>query len=198
MRAGLYPILFPSFHNMLLRSQQINVAPWAVQQATISADATTAPDGSATADKLVEDGSAATQHAVVQTYITTAMTQYTASVYAKAAERTSILFYVGSSGVSGGDAGYYFNLSTGAVGAKVGAATPIAPSIMDAGGGWRRCILTFTTGADTTTDFNLYAADGTPSNTYNGDGASGVYFWGAQVRLGAQPGRYRMTTTVAL
>jgi hypothetical protein len=75
--------------NLLLRSQEFDNASWARNAITVSANttATTAPDGTSTADKFVEN-SGTSVHNNAQTITATSSTTYTVSIYAKAAERT--------------------------------------------------------------------------------------------------------------
>lgn len=75
----------PYVRNLLLRTEEFDHAYWTKRNSTITANATTAPDGTLTADKLVEN-TANAEHNV--TYGWTGTNQrLTLSVYAKAAER---------------------------------------------------------------------------------------------------------------
>ena len=52
--------------NLCLQSQAFDNASWTKTRATITTDATTAPDGTSTADKIVEDATAANDHQMYQ------------------------------------------------------------------------------------------------------------------------------------
>src|SRR6185436_6754063 len=124
-------------HNLLLQSQTFDNASWSKEQSTVTANATTAPDGTLTADKLIEDSSTGA-HDVGQVY--TAITGVV-SVYAKAAERSFVMFYDYGSG--NGDA---FNLSTGVVLAAPGGGVSSTggATIQSVGNGWYRCSMPIT------------------------------------------------------
>ena len=171
--------------NLLTYSEQFDNAAWTKTRSSISANATTAPDGTVTADKLVEDATASNSHYSYQGVTLTAVA-HTYSVYLKAAERTwaKVVLTTGSSGA-------YFNLSAGTVGTVDGGYTA---AITPVGNGWFRCSITVTTTVATWyAQINCATADATAS--YTGDGTSGLYIWGAQLEAGAFATSYVPTTS---
>ena len=179
-------------NNLLRYSEEFNQASvWTLIAATISADATTAPDGTLTADKLVEDTALNTTHIVRQNF-TTQNLQYTFSVYVKAAERNYALLFNGQSG-----SGQIFDLTTGQP-VATGTTAPVAASGQLVGNGWCRLSITVNC-TENVNDFRIYTALGPGSNTwvYTGDGVSGIYVWGAQLNSGATLQPYNKTTTAA-
>jgi hypothetical protein len=156
--------------NLLLYSQQLDNAAWTKVNATVTANATVAPDGTSTADTLVEDATN-NFHNIVQTAGTVGVVE-TFSAYVKPAGRSWIAFQCGSSVA-------YFNVSTGVVG-NLSSATA---SIQNAGNGWYRCSMTMTRAGGTGTGVLLASANGTAS--YTGDGISGVFLWGIQLEAGS-------------
>ena len=95
--------------NVVLYSEQFNDAAWAANlAASVTANATTAPNGTTTADKIVED-TATSQHFIGQTPTSITGVGHTISVYAKAAERSFLFLFEDSAG--GRNA--YFDLSNG-------------------------------------------------------------------------------------
>ena len=170
-------------HNLLTYSEQFDNAAITKVRATISANSTTAPDGTITADKLVEDGTVSNTHACYFTATTVVGTVYTYSVYVKAAERTWIM--LGHSGKLAS-----FNLSTGVLGTvDAGATATITP---DTNGFYKCSISLAATG--TSTLCLSYLASGNNTNSYNGDGVSGVYIWGAHLEIGTTATTYNSTT----
>jgi hypothetical protein len=157
--------------NLLTYSEQFDNAAWTKGNLSITANATTAPDATTTADKLVEN-TALAEHLVVQSGLGTG--SKTVSVYFKAAERTKayIYFFNATDGVVVS----YFDLSSGTVLSGAGVITPV-------GGGWYRCSLSRTATASDGVYFGPCINSG--STSYTGDGTSGIYIWGAQLEAGA-------------
>ena len=160
--------------NLLLRSAEFDNASWSKSAATVTANAGVSPDGTSSAEKIVESATTA-QHYILQSLTTTA-TAHTFSVYAKAGERSFILLQCDTPAVL-----QYFNLSTGALGSATGSPTS---TITPVGNGWYRCAMTFTAVAATPAFYVILAsANGTSS--YAGDGTSGAFVYGAQVEAGS-------------
>jgi len=176
-------------NNLLLQSEDFSTT-WTVTGATVSANATTAPSGATTADKLQEDASTGS-HLVTQN-ITFTATSYTASLFAKKAERdwVRVLFFDGTNTFSA-----FFNLDTGVVGTVTGSGATAA--IQNSGNGWYRCSVTATVLAGSGS-FAPRVALADNNSSYTGSAGSGIYIWGAQLEEGAFPTSYIPTTTIAL
>jgi hypothetical protein len=177
--------------NLFARSQEFNSTPtWSTPlRASIAADATTAPDGTSTADTLIEDGTT-NSHYVHYATTTWPTGTYTLSVFAKLASGSRRLSL---SQAFGGAVGYaIFDLSAGTVAATSGAHTA---SIVNAGNGWYRCIVTYTTTSTTARfDFALNAGGAAGLESYAGDGTSGIHLWGAQLEQRSAVTAYTPTT----
>jgi hypothetical protein len=163
--------------NLLTRSQEISNAAWTTGgSTTITANATTAPDGTTTADRLNEDNGAANSYVYSPTAtITTAATTW--SVFLKGNSRQWIAVHA----YDGANRTTYFDLTNGVVGTNAAGNTA---SIVDAGNGWWRCIITRTAGT-TTGVLNIQAASADNTITAVGDNTKGYYIWGAQIETGS-------------
>jgi hypothetical protein len=175
--------------NLLLRSSEFN-STWFLDAATISADTETAPDGTTTADKLVET-TATAPHDIYQGVGSQPIGTYTFSMYVKPAGRTK--FRLQQSGTS--SYAVLFDLTALTVTTVVGGATGV---ITNAGNGWYRCSMTYTTVAAFNHTLVLFLANAAGSVSYAGDGTSGVFMWGAQLETGAFPTSYIPTTSTSL
>ena len=182
---GQTEVLKGTGQNLSLQSQTFDNASWTKSAVTITANATTAPDGTATADKIIASATTAT-HFLFQGVTSGTGISFQVSVYAKKGEYNFLRIENGNTG-----GGAYYNLNTGVVVSGTGA------TIVDAGSGWYRCSLSTTT---TTTSFNCVFApsvDGTTAN-FTGDGTSGIFLWGCQVEVGSTTNTYIPTTTTAI
>lgn len=162
--------------NLLTYSEQFDNAAWTKASATIAANATTAPDGTVSADKLNETAVTDT-HYVYQTPTLSAIT-YTFSVYVKAAERT----FAKINCFRGVEYSGFVNLTTGAITSLSGGATLTATSV---GNGWWRCNLVFTVATGGGCDIGVLTAVSGSSANYAGSAGSGIFIWGAQLEAGA-------------
>jgi hypothetical protein len=169
--------------NLLLRSEEFETASWTKARATVTANTVVAPDGTLTADKLVEDTTASNTHLIQvqnagQTFVSG--TIYTHSIFVKAAGRTSFVITWGVDfGTFAGESAT-FDLSANAVTTS----GSITASIQSVGSGWYRCITTATALASAAGVIRLQPAIG-GNISYTGDGYSGIFIWGAQLEAGA-------------
>jgi len=162
----------PAATNLVLRSQEFNTT-WFKSNITIGVDSTAAPDGSVTADKIIDDTVNSNHSVYIGTTLTAAA--YTFSVYLKAAERSWAAL-----GLFTGALPYaYFNLTSGTIGTVSGGATA---AIVSVGNGWYRCSITMTATAATWYSL-IFTAPSDNVYNYVGNG-TGIYAWGAQLELG--------------
>jgi hypothetical protein len=172
--------------NLLTYSEQFNNAAWSKNNYNVTANATTAPDGTLTADKLIAIN-ASTFHDLYKSPGLGSNT-YTLSIFAKVAEQSFIQLRIDDGAIS---RLAMFNLSTGSVSSSSNVTSPTITSYPN---GWYRCSITVTS-AIVNVVFNGYP---TSSNaTYSGDGVSGVFIWGAQFEYGSVATGYTPTTTTA-
>lgn len=190
----------PGRTNLCLQSADFSTT-WANTNSSETANATTAPDGTTTADKIVEDSTAAATHGVSQGVAKAASAlSYAFSVWAKADEREIVELWLHGTDI-GNRAQAAFNLATGEVGfaaETVGTGwTAGVAGMEEYADGWYRCWVTATSNADAAINARALLNDGT-GETYSGDGASGLHLWGAQLEQAAAPSSYIPTTTVAV
>jgi hypothetical protein len=181
-------------NNRCLQSQTFDNASWAKDRASVTANITAAPDGTLTADKLIEDATASNSHRAVATLVTT-RAPYVFSVYAKADTRSWI--YLRADRHPSTTPFAWFDLANGTVG-NVNAG--FTASMVSAGGGWYRCAVQLDDGFAGNNSFIVGLATGNSVSNYTGDGTSGVYLWGAQIEAvtyQTTPSTYYPTTTAA-
>jgi hypothetical protein len=195
--APLGLLIEQSSTNLLTYSQDFSNAVWTKTNATITTTAGIAPDGTQTLQLLVES-TATGLHAVSETYTKAASAiTYTQQVIFKAKERT--YSYIQVSDGSGNGAIVYFNLSTGAIStavAGVGTAfTSLSATITAQGNNTYKCTLTSTSNTATSFVAQFGSSTDGSTNSYTGDGYSGIYIWGAQLEALAFPTSYIPTTS---
>jgi hypothetical protein len=174
--------------NLLQRSEEFDNAYWTKDKVSITPNTIVAPDGTLTGDKVVEDTSN-TPHRLFNQSITTITNgvTYTLSVYLKAAERTKGSLHV-FGGAWGGNRRLVVDLANGSV---LDATGLVSSSVTSVGNGWYRLIATATaTGTTALSGIGVYTVDtltydGFGQPTYQGNGFSGIYIWGAQLEAGS-------------
>jgi hypothetical protein len=184
-------------HNMFRYSEDFANTAWNPNALSVTANAATAPDGTLSADKLVEDGSVGTSRYILQDNAIGAGVTVTQSIYAKPAGRNFIQFSP-STGFSTTDHWVTFQLTSSGTytigGSNVNGATASITSIND---GWYRCTMT-TPVMNTTTSGRIAISPASSLSDsrlgpYQGDGTSGVFVWGAQFEVGTTTTPYVRT-----
>ena len=170
-------------YNLLTYTEQFDNGAWTRFQSTVSANAAVAPNGTLTADKLIPNNGASSGF-VYNTSPASILagTVTSASVWIKAAE-LGFAWVVCNVRASSSTTGVCVNLSTGAL-TNGGANGTYA--VADAGNGWWRVECTATaSSANSYIEVWPLAAAGV-NGTYTGDGTSGIYIWGADLRPASQ------------
>jgi hypothetical protein len=178
--------------NLLTYSDQFDNAAWVKSGLNTTGtpayiDVAVSPDGTQNADFMIEDA-ANSQHTTRVSATMAATTTHTYSFFVKAAGRINISASRFNSAVVPSFV-HTFTL-TGSGSSSGGTVTALS-------NGWYRCSGSFTTTGAGVGGFVILLSDGT-GTTYQGDGTSGVYIWGAQLEAGAFPTSYIPTTTTSL
>lgn len=186
---------FSASNNLLLWSEDFSNAAWTKVSTTVTSDATTAPDGTVTADKIVSKA-ATGRIAVHQTVTVPALENVSCSIYAKAAEWNWVTLFLDNSGTNDPDGNEDgFRGSTTKINLTTGVSSDPMVTTQDAGNGWWRLDIAGSyDGTDARIALALLSSELEGINDSIGDGVSGVYLWGAQLEEGAEPGTYAKTT----
>ena len=182
----------PSITNKLIRSEELDNAVWSKTAVTIVANAATAPDGTLSADTIVE--TAANAFHVVAQYTTgfTAGVPVMASGHLKANGRSRVRVQTDTS-PNNGTAD--FDLATGTVGGITGIAS--APRLIPLGSGWWRFAVIWTPASSAAMGIKLILAASTYGIAYLGDGVSGMHGWGFMLDPSGTLNDYVRTGSVA-
>ncbi len=173
--------------NLCLQSEDFSTT-WSLTNATLGSNTVTAPDGTTTADKLIDDAVDSVHHVTQAITVTNAVSQ-ALSVWAKAAGNNWLRIYVPTDNKSA-----YFDLANGVVGTT----TATSSSITAYPDGWYRCEMVFTS-ADTTLHYRVYTVTADDTATHAGGSSNGTYLWGAQCEDNKSfASSYIPTTTAAV
>jgi len=173
--------------NLLRYSQDFTNAVYSKFRSSITANTTTAPDGTTTASKLVED-TANNTHLIRQSFTTVVGTTYPLSCFVKSAGNSR------KAGFGATQAGAdIFDIDNGTIITN----TSGNATMVSFGDGWYRISTTFTATA-TTTNVDLRILVNNTTSAYQGDGTSGYFIWGFQAEVGTSASTYLPTTSASL
>jgi hypothetical protein len=162
---------------------------WAKANVSVTANAATAPDGTVTADKIVENSSTVEHFIERQAIRAKTNADICWSFYAKAAGRTRFGINIFDS-VTANNLAVNINLATGTIvnSGAAGTASNLTVAITSAGDGWYRVKISgkaASTDSGSLYSVRMYLSNNSGVNNYAGDGVSGIYMWGAVVNYGA-------------
>jgi hypothetical protein len=177
-------LLEPSRSNLITYSEDFSQGYWTKSGSSV-VSGFVSPNGTLNANKLVENTSSG-NHQVYRLSANSNNT-YSISIFAKKGERDKFRINMGN------DTHYAdFNLSNGTIINQIGATTTSKIDLIS--NGWYRCSISYTelTGAPT---YNLYRLlDNNGNASYQGDGSSGIYIYGAQIEQGSYATSYIPTS----
>jgi len=167
--------------NLLTKTEDFSDAVWTKQQVAITANATTAPDGTTTADLLTENATN-DNHRVYCAAITAANTSNTLSIYAKnqsGSRFVGLRMQLNTTNY----AHCIFDLSAQTFSAN---ASVTSAAITSVGGDWYKLQMTGLGLINTGALLYMSNTASAPATTatgvsYTGDGTSGIYIWGASL-----------------
>jgi hypothetical protein len=182
----------PQRTNLVTWSSSFDNAAWIKLNGSVTANATTSPDGTTNADSFIPNTTSGFHALRSNNFNQSSTTSHSwflkANGYSKIAVRESDL-----------PVGNYasFDLSTGTL-----ISTSQSGIIENVGNGWYRCTLVDTnTGANAQTSIFVLPdsyTTGSPLISWSGDGIKGVYAYGAQAELGSYPTSYIPTTSASV
>jgi hypothetical protein len=157
--------------NYLIYNTEIDNAAWVKARSTVTANATTSPDGTQNADGVFVNSDTNTNHEVFQ--YGTGSTEGWSGFFK--ANGYNFIYMFGS-----GDPVVWFDLQNGTVGTAQSGASG---KITNYGNGWYRCEYYKNSGTNSIWGFGIVPSNGV-TTIASPDTSKGVYFWGAQGEAG--------------
>lgn len=163
--------------NLFLWSEDLAAGNWSLTNASIQSNVEIAPDGNATADKLVESASVGS-HQIIDAINLQAGTTYSLSYFSKRVER-----YITGLTITGPG----FTTLSGITNLLT---VDSDFTVKRAPNGAYRISTTFTTADAGNYLIRFQAADELGQTAYSGDGVSGLILWGTQLEVGPTASAY--------
>ena len=187
---AIYPFVSDQRNLFSYTEDFANVA-WSKSNVTITANTTTAPDGTTTASTIQNTGTGY----MTQSNLALSANTYTQSIYAKKNNNDWVAIYTSDAGSNYSIA--WFNLNTGVKGtaSAVGTFSATSSTMTSVGNGWYRCSVTFTKPTTTNTDSAVIVPSG--DNTFTRVIGQNAYIWGAQFELSSTVSTYQKTVANA-
>lgn len=150
-----------------------DLATWAANNSTVTANTGTAPDGAPTADTVGDNGSGGTGQVFVRrNVIATSGVEMRLSVYLKADQLSWAYIQTNEAG----NPACWFNLSDGTVGTN----GMDHAEIEELPNGWYKCSVWYVPGSSGNVQFRIGPAEADNNDTVDRDGTSSILAWGAQ------------------
>jgi hypothetical protein len=179
--------------NLFLHSENFADSYWSKIRVTINSNVFLSPDGSISADKVVESVETGT-HAVSRSLLIEEGQSNVSSFFVRKGERDKIRFYFSTA--SFGTTRVTINLSTKLIIDTIGA--PIVSIEMLADDWIRVAVSKVAISTFSSFVFLFYILDDDYNESYLGDGVSGVYLWGAQHDKSLTSSSYIPTTSTTV
>jgi hypothetical protein len=180
--------------NLFTYSEQFDNSDWIKTNVTITTNATTAPNNTLTAEKVIATA-IDSNHILSQSPVSfISNIAYSFSYYAKAAEYTKCGIRIGGPGYATTPLAA-INLTNGSIISQQGF-TSLSVTLIN--NGWYRILGTFTSGTGLTPNIQPLSDSYTivaNNFSYLGNGTSGIFAWGAQLEANTTATEYFPTTT---
>ena len=166
--------------NLITYSEDFSHSFWNKSNATVSTSTITDPTGGQNSFKLVPDSGTGGNRSLGRNF-TSLSGLHTQTVFAKKGEYNYIMIRTRNSPQTG----VMFDLENGTFNVNLTSAAFDSAKIEDYGNGWFRCSMTLdpsqmTVSGKWSTSFSV-GITGSETNSFNGDGTSGIYIYGAQL-----------------
>jgi hypothetical protein len=191
-------------YNLLSYSERFENAYWNKNGGSISANSSTAPNGTTTADRLTLAATTAT-HGLIDFGVSgVATSTYTVSFFVKKGTHRYITIGIYRNTLNNAGAGFDLDTNTitgtGATGAGYSAS---GATITDAGNGWYRCSVVCVSGTTPMTGSGFFLRNtsytsGAIQESWAAAGTETINLWGAQLEAGAYPTSYIPTTSASV
>lgn len=174
----------PTATNAFQKSEEFEDAYWVKTNVTVTTNATIAPDGTMTADKITATTTGTDRR--IQRPDAIASGTYTTSIFIKAAEINTVRLF--GPGFSSATRASFTLTGSGTVSNLAGATA----QIQNYGNGWYKCSVSAFYGGGAATQRLYLNLELNGGSVNAGDG---VFVWGAQSETGSVPTSYIPTTT---
>jgi hypothetical protein len=182
--------------NKLLFTEQFDNAYWTKANLTVIPNAYQAPDGSFTADRIVETAAVSVFHDLSSS-VSTSMTAgqyYNYSIYLRAGERSKIGIHFTNNAPFGGVIWPELSVDLITMAITGAQSNVLWPKIEDASNGWLRVSFTALCTVTSASAVAVRPRDASGTSVYTGDITKGFYAWGAQLQNSVSPTTYSAYT----
>jgi hypothetical protein len=189
--------------NSFQRSEEFNDAYWTKTNVTVTANDTTAPDGTTTAEKIVEtttNGLHIVERSLTLTSTSASPTSLSFFVKGGLNKTRFFIQVVGVDNITNPTIRNTVNLSDNSINPSgFNGGTSLGGSLQDCGNGWYRVAISGYTGLTATNHIIQFTyLDASGNASYAGNTSNGFYLWGTQLEAGAFPTSYIKTTTASV